>query len=180
MMQIYHNAMRMSQAGRPAYILEKGLDMVLLRYGPSLLQHLREGYELKAKFVNGSAEYSWQLTNKAYHLAISRVLFGNPNKIQANMLIISVQEFYDSANVDDVTYRLNVLGWENDRVTRIWETPLDRDANQEYFREGQKKASVLIDLLTTHLHEHRYSHRLLLLLEHDERKGWPENQEDLA
>lgn len=146
-MSIYTDAIWMSRAGRPQYIVSKSLDTVLVRDKASLLKFLKDGYTLQGKYVNGVCESSWRVDDKAALAGIAEIC-DLKTLAEAQFIQVETQEFFsdNGVSVDQIVMYL-VIWKYGQKAETYWVTVKNLVSKPELFAALQEKATKILDLL---------------------------------
>lgn len=104
MMQIYDDALDASRESNTKYVLSKSLDMTMCEYGKGLLKYLKDGWDIKGRFHNGTGYESYIIENvgkdaakiKSVIKTIGEMTGVEPPERYA--VILSFQMFYNKSN----------------------------------------------------------------------------------
>lgn len=145
MMQIYDDALDASREGNTKYVLSKSLDMTMCEYGKGLLKYLKDGWDIKGRFHNGTGYETYIIENvgndtakiKSVMKTIGEITGVEPPERYA--VILSFQMFYDKSN------KLEGLNLNVDTL----EKGSTKAADKFYFvdNDAEKIRDLLINIL---------------------------------
>lgn len=117
MNQIFTNAIENSRVGKPEYVLSKSLYMVRTNNEKRVIQYLKDGYQLRGKFVNGVGEYTYRVSDSSYIPVIKSFieteLLGLEIIDTVDIIIADFQEFFEPITCRREELRLSVQFWKN-------------------------------------------------------------------
>lgn len=117
MTQIYTYAIENSRVGKPEYVLSKSLHMVRTNNENRVMMYLKDGYQLRGKFVNGVGEYTYRVSNSPFipkiKSFIETELLGFEIIGTVDVIIADFQEFFEPITCRREELRLSVQFWKN-------------------------------------------------------------------
>lgn len=158
MMQIYTDAINASRVGDKQYVLQRSLDFCRLSDENQVLDHLKDGWDIKGEFINGAGYETYRLHDEN-HINILIGFLQNKFGIvafSAEIVHLSFQEFF----ANDCTsegINVDILFWNSEK-------------KHENIRVEEEKARAVRDLLTLQLFVKQYKDSLIKLLEKKRRK----------
>lgn len=161
MMNIYVNAILGSRTGKTRYVIEKGLDLLLIDNKRNLLEYLKNGWNIKGKYHNGVGYYSYRIDDEAIISILSNYL-KSKHKIYCTSVITTIyfsfQEFFDRSAKSE---GMNV------DVT-IWNTSKKRHTN--YRLENEQAKDIHDFIVSCGLNIPQYKANLIHEIETDFKK----------
>lgn len=135
MNDIYVNAILKSQTKDTQYVIEKSFDLLLVDNKIDLLNYLKNGWNIKGKYHNGSGCYKYIIKDKTvidilfHYLETKTKLYNN---FTVTDIILNFQEYFDrNANSEGINVDIT-----------IWNTP-----NKKYQHYRLDNTNTVRDIL---------------------------------